>query len=298
MSARKSNSPTSSAGTTKQNQLVKMTGARDSDPPPLSAGSTTQNQLVKPTGAQDSNQLYRRAFTSLVFTADRTDKLVAKFVQKVTVNTPSGSYFGWKGLGFQCGALFLSLPSHVNLNMNSYLMMTGGFSSNMQQMDDSSVGKRKSPPELDATTPLKAPSTVRLLTAGEQVFLRSVLPEKSKYVGVVRHPWLSLLLKMTQPTDSVTLENANIRSCFSILDKETDLSDPWRRVILRRVRKTMWELLDEYGESVLDIVLHRGEKGVIEQWGKCFEHQLSRTTMMQCWQTNSKRLLQKKERVN
>jgi hypothetical protein len=63
--------------------------------------------------------------------------------------------------------------------MNSYLMMTGGFSSNMQQTDDSSVGKRKSPPEeLDATTPLKAPSTVRLLTAGEQVFLLSVLPEK------------------------------------------------------------------------------------------------------------------------
>ena len=75
---------------------------------------------------------------------------------------------------------------------------------------------------------------------------------------------------MTQPTDSVTLENANICSCFSILDKETDLSDPWRRVVLRRVRKTMWELLDEYGESVLDIVLHRGEKGVIEQWGKLF----------------------------
>jgi hypothetical protein len=32
----------------------------------------------------------------------------------------------------------------------------------------------------------------------------------------------------------------------------------------------MWELLDKYGKSVLDIVLHRGEKGVIEQWGKLF----------------------------
>lgn len=75
---------------------------------------------------------------------------------------------------------------------------------------------------------------------------------------------------MTQPTNSVTLENANIRSCFAVMDKESDLSDPWRRVILRRVRKTMWELLDEYGESVLEIVLHRGEKGVINKWGKWF----------------------------
>ena len=32
----------------------------------------------------------------------------------------------------------------------------------------------------------------------------------------------------------------------------------------------MCELLDECGESVMDIVLHRGEKGVIEQWRKLF----------------------------
>ena len=123
--------------------------------------------LVRTTGSQGSSQLSRPGFTSLGFTSDRTEELVAKFIRKVTVNSPNGSYFGWKGLGFQCGALFLSLPSHVNLNMESYLMMTGGFSTNKQHTTNASFGNLKSPPEeLDATTPLKAPSTVRLLPDG------------------------------------------------------------------------------------------------------------------------------------
>jgi hypothetical protein len=41
-----------------------------------------------------------------------------------------------------------------------------------------------------------------------------------------------------------------MRVWFALVDKEDKL-DPWRRVILRKVRKTMWEVLDELGESVL-----------------------------------------------
>jgi hypothetical protein len=290
MSKRKSDSPNfaaaAAASTTTQTDMVQTTGeglGGENNPP--SSDVTTGNQMIRTTGSRGSNQLSRQAFTSLGFTTDRMDELVAKLIQKVTVKTPNGSYFGWKGLGFQCGVFFLSLSSHVNLNVKSCLMMTGGFSTggvstNMQLMDNASVGNLKSPPEeLNATTPIKAPSTVRLLTSGdEQDFFPNVLHDTSKYEGDVRHAWLSLLLKMTQPTNSVTLENANIRSCFVVMDKESNLSDPWRRVILRRVRKTMWELLDEYGESVLEIVLHRGEKGVIDKWGKWFVLPLSKTT--------------------
>lgn len=43
-------------------------------------------------------------------------------VKKVVVKTVSGSNFGWKELGFQCGVWFNALPSHVILNLCSYLM--------------------------------------------------------------------------------------------------------------------------------------------------------------------------------
>ena len=32
----------------------------------------------------------------------------------------------------------------------------------------------------------------------------------------------------------------------------------------------MWELLDEFGKCVLDIVLQNRDRGIIEQWGKWF----------------------------
>ena len=37
-------------------------------------------------------------------------------------------------------------------------------------------------------------------------------------------------------------------------------------MIIRKVRKTTWEVLDELGESVLDTVSSEGKKGVIDQW--------------------------------
>jgi hypothetical protein len=116
---------------------------------------------------------------------------------------------------------------------------------------------RKRPPET-LLNPYKPP------------FLPSMLSEKSKYIGDVRNPWLSILLKIKVPTDASVIEKASIHACFSILDKEATLTDPWRRVILRKVRKSIWEVLDEFSESVLDTVMQTGDKGVIEQWGKLF----------------------------
>ena len=101
-------------------------------------------------------------------------------------------------------------------------------------------------------------------------FLPSMLSEKSKYIGDVRHPWLSILLKIKVPTDASVLEKASICACFSILDKEATLTDPWRRVILRKVRKSIKEVFDEFSESELDTVIQTGDKGVLDQWGKLF----------------------------
>jgi len=38
------------------------------------------------------------------------------------------------------------------------------------------------------------------------------------------------------------------------VDKESKLTDPWRRVIVRKVHKTLWEVLNEFGKIVLDTV--------------------------------------------
>ena len=43
-------------------------------------------------------------------------------------------------------------------------------------------------------------------------------------------------------------------------------------MIIRKVCKSTWEVLDELGESVLDTVPSAGEKGVLDQWGKWYKH--------------------------
>ena len=48
------------------------------------------------------------------------------------------------------------------------------------------------------------------------------------------------------------------------------MTDPWRRVISRKVQKNIWEVLDEFNESVLDTVVQTGDRGVIERWGMLF----------------------------
>ena len=60
-------------------------------------------------------------FHSEGFACDKTGALVKKLVKRATVTTKSGSYFGWKGVGFQCGICFNALPSHVSFTVNNHL---------------------------------------------------------------------------------------------------------------------------------------------------------------------------------
>lgn len=297
MCSRKSDTPSSTVANTTTTQVNPLETARDrttnTNQSETALAKTTHHNEFDRSGkasAYEDDQLARRAFTRQGYNVDRTDELVAQLLKKITVNTAKRSYFGWKGLGFQVGAVFLSLPSHVNLNMRSGLTMTGGFpiskpkKGNLLLTDGSTFGNLKSPPEevgnlkspqgppeeMDDSMPQKNTGAVQLLPPSDQIFLPTILDNQSNYVGDVRHPWISLLLQMSQPTNAVTLENSNIRSCFAVMDKESKMTDPWRRVILRRVRKQMWEILDEYGDTVLEICLHRGVKGVVEKWGEWF----------------------------
>jgi hypothetical protein len=208
-------------------------------------------------------------FHSEGFTCDKTEALVKKLVKCATVKTKSGSYFGWKGVGFQCGCVFNAVPMHVRFTVNNWLMMMDQELTRVTPPEELSDDMRKRPHEELLPAIQRPPEG--LLHSFHDAFLPSILSKNSKYVGDVRHPWLSILLKIKAPTDATALEKATIRQCFSIVDKEASLTDPWRRVILRKVRKHIWELLDEFGESVLDTVMQHGDKGVIEQWGKWFQ---------------------------
>ena len=43
-------------------------------------------------------------------------------------------------------------------------------------------------------------------------------------------------------------------------------------MIIRKVCKSTWEVLDELGQSVLDTVPSSGDKGVLDQWGTWYKH--------------------------
>jgi hypothetical protein len=61
-------------------------------------------------------------FHSEGFKTDVTKAFAAAMVKKATVLVGNRRYFGWKGLGFQCGVCYLSVPTHITLTLCGYLM--------------------------------------------------------------------------------------------------------------------------------------------------------------------------------
>ena len=86
----------------------------------------------------------------------------------------------------------------------------------------------------------------------EQTFHPTFLTSPSPYLNDSHHRWLSILLKTTTPPNPVTLNDVSLRSCFALVVKMHNLSESWRHVIARKVRKITWDMLDEFGETVLD----------------------------------------------
>ena len=51
---------------------------------------------------------------------------------------------------------------------------------------------------------------------------------------------------------------------------ESKLTDPWRRVVIRKVHKTIQEVLDQFGQ--LETMDNNGENGIIDHWGTWYKH--------------------------
>lgn len=64
-----------------------------------------------------------------------------------------------------------------------------------------------------------------------------------------------MLRPLTKPIDVIQLSSAKCRSCFPVVSKPTyNLSAPQQRVLLQKITKNDWEILDEYVASLLDTV--------------------------------------------
>jgi hypothetical protein len=208
-------------------------------------------------------------FHSDGFKGDVTDRLIDILVKKATVRKGSQTYFGWLGVGIQCGICFNAIPRLDYTLANSL-------------MDGMEVppAMRKSPPELltaGRTGDVTLPSTLATSTSqsnpdGDVDFKPSHLTSVPEYGEDIHHRWLSILLKTESPVNPAVLKEASLRSCFAIVVKLHNVSDPWTRVIGRKVRKNTWEILDEFGESVLDTVEDDGGTKLTSQWGQWFRH--------------------------
>ena len=157
-----------------------------------------------------------------------TEAFVAAMVKKATVLVGNRRYFGWKGLGFHCGVCCSSVTTHITLTQCSYLMRK-----------EPPEGMRKDPPELLTTSDLNNGNVTKTTIKPDEPFVPSLLTEPLSYANVVHHHSLSILLKVSAPVDANMLEGASLCTCFAVVDKESKLTDPWRRVIIRNVRKNL-----------------------------------------------------------
>ncbi len=197
-------------------------------------------------------------FHSDGFRTDVTERIIKQLLDKAVVHTKGGySYFGWKGVGFQCGVCFSSLPK-IDLSfasrflslvpsMNPKLPLSLGQGQPPTDTVESHQHMRKSPPELLFTNQSVTVSKSQVdIDDGDdnKLFSKSHLLVPSKYEENCTHRWLFLLLKCYTTPNPTILQNAPLRTCFAVVDKENLLTDPWRRVLIRKVQKETWEVLD------------------------------------------------------
>jgi hypothetical protein len=87
----------------------------------------------------------------------------------------------------------------------------------------------------------------------------------------VRGLWLNLLSKSDSIVDKELLLRAKINSKFAIVDRK-DMSSPWRRVVMQKLRNDVWVLIDEFGDGELARVQSTEDEGPVQEWGLYYRH--------------------------
>ncbi len=203
--------------------------------------------------------------------------MIKRLVSVGRDKTKTGSVFAWAHLGRHVAPIFSkTVPSHISLTFVNYIMQITPQAS----IHPASMRKdppvqlsllRKDPPE--QLSLLSTKTTAELQPSDDNTpFVSKLLHSSLPDMEDIQHRWLRILIKETSPPDVSTLRAARIRTCVSVLHHENETTGPVRRVVIRKVRKTTWEILDEFGESVMDTIEESGDSGLLGQWGKQFQH--------------------------
>ena len=83
--------------------------------------------------------------------------------------------------------------------------------------------------------------------------------------------WLHTLGQLSKVVTQVDLIHAKLRDMFAAVDQE-NVGGLWRRILLVKVQKLTWEVLDKTGDSTLDTIDCSEEKGPIVEWGSSYCH--------------------------
>eukprot|EP01082_Thalassiosira_pseudonana_P015321 g13610.t1 g13610 contig9:45673-46152(+) len=100
------------------------------------------------------------------------------------------------------------------------------------------------------------------------------LPQSAEDLAVcsdVRRLWLNLLSKSDSIVDKELLLQAKTNSKFAIVDRK-DMSSPWRRVVMQKLRNDVWVLIDEFGDGELARVQSTEDEGPVQEWGLYYRH--------------------------
>eukprot|EP01082_Thalassiosira_pseudonana_P007804 g6263.t1 g6263 contig23:61716-63595(+) len=99
-----------------------------------------------------------------------------------------------------------------------------------------------------------AEETTRTVFGGKKKVLAEDIPfiprsaEDLAVCSDVRRLWLNLLSKSDSIVDKELLLRAKTNSKFAIVDRK-DMSSPWRRVVMQKLRNDVWVLIDEFGDG-------------------------------------------------
>lgn len=82
-------------------------------------------------------------------------------------------------------------------------------------------------------------------------------------------PWVTLTQSMHEPTidEIVAMKNNDLLPCvYCVNEHDFDKRENWRRAILRRARRDLWEVFNEYQTDVIEEISNYGDDGLVDGW--------------------------------
>jgi hypothetical protein len=93
-------------------------------------------------------------------------------------------------------------------------------------------------------------------------------------VEIVPNPkmlWLYTLFFCLKVTSKEDLIRAPIWARFAVVTRKEVMTNPWTRVILEKVRKSTWEVIDEMGDERILTVDCNEDIGPIAEWDMVYK---------------------------